>query len=260
VGGRRSTWAALVAALVFGCAAGTASAAARLPGVDVSRFQEQIDWEAVAATGVRFAFVHASRGSGADCTVRPQRCGPDGFYDANYAEAKAAGIRVGPYHRAFAGGNGPRAVKADAKAEAKAFIDSVGELRQGDLRPALDMEVPFGDLSPFELRVWARTWLEKVGRAFHTTPIIYTNTSSWDFLADPISFARAGHPLWVANWHVPRPAVPAADWAGESWRVWQHASDGSVDGITGPVDLDWLRGGWHGVSMPRGGGGVSPGG
>jgi lysozyme len=248
--GRRWTSAALAAALAFGFAAGTASASPRLPGIDVSRFQQQIDWPAVADEGIRFAFLQASRGSGGDCTVRPNQCGLDGSYDFNYAQAKAAGIRVGPYHRAFVGGSGPAEVKADARAEAAVFLAEVAELDQGDLRPALDMETPFEDLTATELRIWARTWLKRVGHALHTKPIIYTNNSSWSALANPTSFARAGHPLWVANWNVPKPLVPAANWAGESWRVWQHSSDGAVAGIHGRVDLDWLRGGWRGVSVP----------
>ena len=58
---------------------------------------------------------------------------------------------------------------------------------------------------------------------------------------------------------MPKPQVPARDWAGESWRIWQHASDGSVDGIEGHVDLDTLRGGWRGVTVKHSAGAVSPG-
>ena len=76
---------------------------------------------------------------------------------------------------------------------------------------------------------------------------------------DP-DFALAGHPLWVANWHVAAPLVPAGDWAGYSWSVWQWASDGEVDGITGNVDLDWLRGGFGPLSVGGvTGGGTEPG-
>jgi lysozyme len=240
--------------------AGFAGAAKpRLPGIDVSRFQETIDWPLVGGAGVEFAFVQASRGSGADCTVKPERCGEDGFYDRNYAEAKLAGVRVGPYHRAFVGGTSRRAVKADALAEARVFIDSVGDLAAADLRPALDMETPFADLTPTELRVWTRTWLKRVRRTLGARPIIYTNNSSWSALGDPLSFAVAGHPLWVAHWGVSRPLVPASNWAGESWRVWQHSSSGRVAGVRGRVDLDWLRGGWRGLTVGGGGGGgVSP--
>jgi lysozyme len=257
--GRRLIFGALAALALALPVPGASAVTPRLPGIDVSRFQETIDWPLVGGTDVEFAFVQASRGSGADCSVKPNRCGPDGFYDDNYAEAKLAGIRVGPYHRAFVGGDGRARVKADALAEARVFIDSVGELDPGDLRPALDLESPFEDLTPTELRIWARTWLKRVKRALGAKPIIYTNASSWGALGDPRSFAVAGHPLWVAEWGVSRPTVPAANWAGESWRVWQHSSSGHVSGIEGRVDLDWLRGGWRGVTVGgAGGGGVTP--
>ncbi len=221
----------------------------RVAGIDVSRFQADIDWNAVALDGIQFAFVQASRGSKRDCSVVPRECGPDAYYDSNYAEAKAFGIRVGPYHRAFVGGNGTVSVKADARREARVFAASVGELGGTDLRPALDLETPFADLSAFELRLWTRTWLRSVQRRLGVRPIIYTNVSSWNALGNPTSFARRGHPLWVANWNVSVPAVPALNWAGSSWRVWQHSSTGSVDGIRGNVDLNWLRFGWSGVSF-----------
>jgi lysozyme len=243
---------ALVAALL-GAIPAAANAAPvpteRVPGIDVSRFQEDIDWSQVALDGIQFAFVQASRGSGSDCTVKPAQCGPDGYYDTNYLEAKDFGIRVGPYHRAFVGGNGPTQVKADARAEARVFSLSVGDLGGTDLRPVLDMETPFGKLNAFELRLWARTWLRSVTRRLGVKPIIYTNVTSWSALGDPTSFARRGYQLWVANWNVLTPAVPAQNWAGIGWRIWQHSSTGRVDGIDGHVDLDWLRFGWDGVSV-----------
>ncbi len=251
--------AALAATLLGALALAPGAAASRMPGIDVSRFQGEIDWPRVAGEGVSFAFLQASRGSGEDCSVKPRRCGPDGTYAANYAAAKATGVRVGPYHRAFVGGRNRDGVKADAKAEARVFIERVGNLEAGDLRPALDMETPFSDLNALELRVWARTWLRAVKDAFGVKPIIYTNVTSWAALDDPASFAHKGYPLWVANWHVPKPQVPARDWDGESWRIWQHASDGRIDGIEGHVDLDTLRGGWRGVTLRHSAGAISPG-
>ncbi|MQA75975.1 MAG: hypothetical protein GEU88_16855 [Solirubrobacterales bacterium] len=228
-----------------------AGAAGRVPGIDVSRFQAAINWQAVADSGVRFAFLQASRGSGDDCSVVPDRCGADEYYAANYSAAKAAGIRVGPYHRAFVGGDGRAGVKANAKVEAKVFIAEVGTLGGTDLRPALDIETPFEDLSPAELRIWTRTWLKRVRAALRAKPIIYTNASSWSALGDPLSFAHKAHPLWVANWNVRRPQVPAGNWAGRGWRIWQHTSSGRVPGIQGRVDLNWLRGKWRRVSVRR---------
>ena len=251
---RRLICAALAGtALWASCAVSASAAPGRVPGIDISRFQGQIIWSSVADDGVRFAFVQASRGSGEDCSVVPRECGADGFYDFNYLEAKAEGIRVGPYHRAFVGGLKAGQVKTDARAEALVFTNAVGELEDGDLRPALDLETPFADLSSAELRIWARTWLKAVRRELGVKPIIYTNASSWNALGNPLSFARAGYKLWVANWNVRAPQVPAANWAGFSWRVWQYSSSGRVPGITGRVDLNWLRGGWHGLTVgPQG--------
>ena len=122
----------------------------------------------------------------------PRECGPDLFYESNYREAKGAGIRVGPYHRAFVGGDGGVAVRVDARTEALVFTESVGDLQPGDLRPALDMETPFSNLNAAELRIWTRTWLKTVRRELGVKPIIYTNQTSWNALGNPTSFARKG--------------------------------------------------------------------
>ena len=86
----------------------TVATAAPKRGIDVSRFQGEIKWQRVGQTNVEFAWVQASRGEGDDCAVVPDRCGADEFYADNYAGASAAGIRVGAYHRTFAGGGGRR--------------------------------------------------------------------------------------------------------------------------------------------------------
>jgi GH25 family lysozyme M1 (1,4-beta-N-acetylmuramidase) len=136
--------AALCAALtIVALAAPAAQAGPGRLGIDVSRFQGTIDWTSVKADGVRFAFVAASRGNGGDgCPVAPTSCGTDPYYDANYANARAAGIRVGPYHRAFVNGANQAELLADARAEAVVFVASVGTLRRKDLAPALDDAAP----------------------------------------------------------------------------------------------------------------------
>ena len=215
--------------------------AERIPGIDVSRFQGRINWELVASEGVEFAFVQASRGSGNDCTVASSECGADQFYARNYARARGTGIRVGPYHRTFTGGRGPKSVRVDAREEASVFLEEVGELRENDLPPVLDVESPFNDVSGSLLRRWIRTWLVKVEKELGVRPLIYSNVSSWNVTGNTTRFAERGYRLWVANFDVDRPQVPASNWAGLGWSVWQYTSSGRVNGISGNVDRNHSR-------------------
>jgi lysozyme len=237
---RRAATIALACVLLAILALPSAAGASKR-GIDVSRFQGPIDWRRVGETKVRFAFVQASRGRGPDCAAAPTRCGPDELYDRNYARAREQGIRVGPYHRAFIGGRGRIGIKRDSRREAKVFLAEVGALRGEDLLPVLDVETPFDDLDPRELRTWVRNWLIKVEKELGAKPIIYTNDSSWAATGDTTAFARHGHPLWVANFDVEAPKVPALNWNGLGWSIWQYTNTGRVQGITGNVDENVAR-------------------
>jgi len=243
---RRPQLVAALAALLAVLAAAAPAEAARKPvrGIDVSRFQGLIGWNQVGKTKLRFAYLAASRGYGRDCTVVPEQCGRDRFFDRNYRKAKDAGLRVGAYHRAFPAGPDRAAARLDARREANRFIRVVGKVRRNDLRPALDVEEPFKQLDEATLRTWIRTWLNRVERKLDTKPLIYTNVSSWAATGDTTWFAEHGHPLWVANFDVRRPLVPARRWAGKGWTIWQHTSRGRVRGIDGAVDRDRLKHGF----------------
>ncbi len=239
-----NTLAAAIGAAALVCALAPAAASAgkgSVTGIDVSRFQGTIDWAAVKASGVKFAFVQASRGTGFDCDVVPDNCGPDLFYATNYAAARANGVRVGPYHRVFIDPEPLEALKADARLEADTFTSMVGTLQQGDLRPALDVESPFDGATAVQVRVWIKTWITRVNKTLGQTPIIYTNNTSWAATGNTTKFAAKGYPLWVANFDVKSPSVPASNWAGRGWSVWQYTSSGTVPGISGRVDMNRLR-------------------
>jgi GH25 family lysozyme M1 (1,4-beta-N-acetylmuramidase) len=220
--------------------AAPASAGTKAIGVDVSRFQGVIDWPTVAGSGIRFAFVQASRGSGADCVTRPGQCGADPYFAANRLAAASSGIRVGAYHRGFASGGTAAAARADSLAEANLFIAGVGALQPGELVPVLDVETPFTGMTSGSLRTWIRVFVKRVTRKLGRKPMIYTNASSWSATGNTTEFAKAKYPLWVAEWGVSRPTVPANNWARRGYSVWQYTSSGSVPGIAGRVDMNRL--------------------
>ena len=263
---RRRVGRAVLAALL-GLALLPAPAAAKpkhVRGIDVSRFQGHIAWKQVGRTQLRFAFVQASRGSGDDCLLAPDACGPDPYYLRNYELARAEGLRVGADHRAFASDPGTEVsgiagAKRDARVEANVFAAAVGRIRGRDLLPVLDLETPFTNLDEPELRAWVRAWLARVERKLAVKPIIYTNDSSWQATGNTTAFALEGHPLWVANFDVPSPLVPAANWAGRGWSIWQYTSSGRVPGIAGNVDRNKLAGGFRPVAARPDQGGDSGG-
>jgi lysozyme len=231
----------VLCAVILAIGAPRASAGTKATGIDVSRFQGVINWPLVAGSGIKFAFVQASRGTGFDCTVKPNDCGADPYFAANRINATAVGMRIGPYHRAFATGATLALAKADAATEADLFIAQVGALNPGELLPVLDVETPFTGLTAKRLRTWIRVWLKRVKNRLGIKPMIYTNASSWGATGDTTEFARAKYRLWVAEWGVSKPSVPADFWAGRGWSVWQYTSSGRVNGISGNVDMDRLR-------------------
>jgi lysozyme len=232
--------AAIICLAAFSAVPAEANAGRKAIGIDVSRFQGTIDWTAVAGAGIKFAFVQASRGSGLDCTVKPDQCGPDPYFLGNRVSAKTVGIRVGAYHRGFAAGATNSAARADALAEADLFIAQVGSLQDGELIPVIDVETPFSGMTAASLRTWVRVWVKRVRNRLGRKPMIYTNASSWSATGNTREFAKAKYRLWVAEWGVSKPTVPAGNWAGRGYSVWQYTSSGSVPGISGRVDMNRL--------------------
>ena len=65
-----------------------------LKGIDVSKWQGQIDFNAVKRSGVDFVIIQA--GYGKSVTQK------DPYFEQNYARAKAAGLKVGAYWFSYA--------------------------------------------------------------------------------------------------------------------------------------------------------------
>jgi GH25 family lysozyme M1 (1,4-beta-N-acetylmuramidase) len=114
----------------------------------------------------------------------------------------------------------------------------------------LDVETPFTGLDANRLRTWIRVWVKRVAKRLGRKPMIYTNASSWSATGNTTEFAKAKYPLWVAEWGVSRPSVPADNWASRGWSVWQYTSSGTVAGISGRVDMNRLRVGLRKLTIP----------
>jgi lysozyme len=188
-------------------------------GIDVSRYQQMIAWDAVKAMQVKniklgFAFIKATEGIG---NTDPQ------FY-RNWKKSKDAGIIRGAYHFFL--------TTKDARMQAENFIKAV-DLKPGDLPPVLDVEQTNG-MSKDLIKKELKTWLEIVENNYHVKPIIYTFI---DFYKQNLGDDFDDYPLWVAHYYQPRQPRIKRDWV-----FWQHNDNGRVNGILSPVDFNVYSG------------------
>jgi lysozyme len=196
-----------------------AQASASKEGIDVSSFQGTIAWHSVAAAGISFAYIRAADGDGSG----------DQQFANNWRGATGAGVTPGAY-LFFEPSESP-------VAQANVLISqlrSVG-FGHGDLMPAIDVETMGGEAQSVVVAN-LKTVVDTVSAAIGSLPAIYASPAWWNGNINSSAFTL--DPLWVANWFVSTPQLPASNWGGTGWQVWQFSDAGSIPGISGRVDLD----------------------
>src|SRR5436190_14605430 len=226
----RTSWLLAVVASLLVLSPATARAAPTLPGIDVSQWQQTIDWSKVAGSGMRFAIARATKGQHYI----------DPTFQTNVDGARAEGIVVGAYHRATPSG-GANANTTDARAEADHYLD-VASPDVGDLIPALDIEET-GGLAPPDLVVWVKTWVTRVTNRLGVKPMLYASPNFWTVnMGNTTWFADHGYRLWLAHWNVSSPTVPANGWQGRGWTFWQWTHKPGLPGVMTDLDRDRFDG------------------
>jgi len=187
------------------------------PGIDVSYYQETIDWPRVRRAGIRFAFIRLADG----LTQR------DAMFATNWVESRRAGLARGAY--LFFRPD------QDVAAQADLMIAAMRGRDHDDLPPVIDVEVD-GGLAPAIVAARARDWVDRVRAGLGVEPIVYTGGDLW---RQGGAEALASQPLWVAHYTQNCPTLPSP-WT--RWTFWQHTDRGAVPGIDGAVDLDLFAG------------------
>ena len=190
--------------------------------IDVSRYQGEIDWAQVAAAGYKGAMLKTVS------TNRKLSKRADGLYidptfEANYRNAKAAGLDVGVYYYTYA--------TSEAMADAElALVREAVRGKELTLPLAVDVEdnkiKQLSTLDLSNLTAYALEQVEKMG--FYAQLYTYTGykyeldmarlSSRWD--------------VWLADYTGKAPKVDF------KYSAHQHTSKGSVPGISGNVDLN----------------------
>ena len=186
----------------------------------------------VAHAGYRFAIAKATEATTFD----------DSTYLANRYGSEAAGIVFGAYHFARPSGTSLAAVTASAIAQADHFLDFATP-QPGELAPVLDLEET-GNLSAPLLEAWTEAWTQEVYARLGVHAVVYSSPAFWqEHLADSTAIAAAGTPLWIAHWtNARKPWIPAQDWNGLGWTLWQWTDCVSVPGLAHCADGDRLNG------------------
>jgi lysozyme len=189
-------------------------------GMDVSHYDGTIDWPTAKAAGIDFAFVKATESTSY----------VDPTFGTNWSGMKAAGVVRGAYH--FFRAN------ADPIAQANHVVQTVGPLEEGDLPIVLDLETADGQ-SGSAIADAATKFLDAVTATTGHAAIVYASPGFVNgTVGNPSAFAK--YTLWVANWGVSCPNVPAP-WT--TWSFWQHTDHGTVNGVpASAVDLNTFNG------------------
>ncbi len=198
-------------------------------GIDVSSYQKTVDWNAVKADGIDFAFIRVGfRGYGESGTLNP-----DGKYAQNLENAVKAGVKVGVYIYSQA------ITVEEGIAEANFILERIKGY-DVTLPVVIDYEYAAtglgrlynANLTKRQATDICAAFCETVKAAGYT-PMIYANKYmlSSKLYADELDDK---YQIWLANY------TSKTTYDGD-YQYWQYSSSGQVDGITtGRVDVNFF--------------------
>lgn len=186
-------------------------------GIDVSRYQNRINWKEVRGMNVQnifvqFVFIKATEGK----YMKDKR------FKENWKEAKENGITRGAYHYYLPDGA--------PQQQAKNFLETV-KFEPGDLPPVIDIEDRgIGIHKAFISNI--HEFLQLVEKKCRCKPIIYSYDS---FYNDYLIGQFEDYPIWIARYGPEKPLNGNFDF-------WQFTDHAQVDGIGSKVDMNVFAG------------------
>lgn len=212
-----------------------------IDGIDVSYYQQNVDWDAVKRHGIDYVFIRIGT------TATDQfKIVKDSYFEEHYAGAKEAGLMVGVYYFSTA------ISKAEAEKEANNVKTWLND-RHLDLPVVLDYEFEtdshgddYRNLAAY--KTWpedtrnskstsiATTFLNYITENTNYDAMFYSNRNIMDDnYADCVFNMKTidqKYPVWIAQY--------STDISyGRIFEFWQYADDGKVSGIDGPVDCNF---------------------
>ena len=196
-----------------------------IPMIDVSEYQGVIDWNKVAASGIKYAMIRAGyRGYGSGKLVE------DKYVDDNIRGATAAGIKIGVYFFSQA------ITEAEAREEAQVCIKHLAGYT-ADLPIVLDVEhINYDEARADALDQKTRTdvalaFIDEVRQAGYK-PMLYTGLLVYFHYLDQSRISDL--PLWYAFYS-------EYLYFPYKFKCWQYTDSATVPGIGGKCDMSiWV--------------------
>lgn len=190
-------------------------------GVDVSHWQQNINWFLLKTTKIEFVFIKATEGLD---LIDPN-------FSINWLGANNARLIRGAYHFFHP--------SKDPVAQAEMFAKVVGPLNKEDLPCVMDWETSDGIPTRTDMYA-AYQFLQTIERLTKKVPIIYSN---YYFLqmTSPANMSRGAniksnsferYPTWLAHYGVKTPFMCSGF---QNWTFWQNGNDLKLPGINGSV-------------------------
>lgn len=195
------------------------SKAVNVKGIDVSKWQGDIDWKKVKAAGIEFAMLRLGYGSSDG-----NSCGLDSSFEKNVAGAVAAGVDIGCYFYSYA-------LSAEAAKKEGAYVAGVLSKYKGVFTYpiAFDIEdnsqVNLGKTVLTNMVIAFCEAIEKAG--FYCS--FYSNLNWLRNYLNDAQLSKYDH--WLAQW------ASAPTYTG-AFGMWQYSSTGKVNGISTNVDMN----------------------
>lgn len=189
-------------------------------GIDVSKYQKNIDWKKVKESGVEFAIIRCGyRGYGSGEILM------DPYFEQNISGALKNGIKVGIYFFSAA------INESEAREEARWVVNVISKYRI-TYPVAYDFE-SFGlgrlqGLTAKDITNNANAFLSYI-RSSGYTPMMYASKNAYNQRWETSRIT--GCKFWLAHY------TSQTDYKGK-YHIWQYTSKGSVPGISGYVDMN----------------------
>lgn len=191
-------------------------------GIDVSSYQEDIDWQTVKESGIEFAMIRlgyrgATRG----------KLNEDDNFEVNYAGAKEVGLHVGVYFFS----------QATSVAEAEEEAGFVLQMLQGkelDYPVIFDWEIAevegsrTASATGEQVTSYASAFCKKISKAGYDAGVYFNRHLGYSYydLEEIKDFD-----FWLAEYRT----VPAFYY---DFQMWQYSDNAQVRGISTPVDIN----------------------